>query len=755
MKSAVSTPILKDEVSRPAPRVVQLRTSSMKRNASRDNRVSRRCVLAGNVRGNVSAEGLAVTAILGGALVFGLLVLREQRRFAPVIQIDRASLNSTTVQWVAAGIVCAFALGCAYAALRHLPIGYDHLLPEAVAPPEELANAFDLLGDPDTELGRMFGAGLHFVGQQAEAPAASHDAAGLVANEGLFRALVQNSADGIIIAAPDTTIRFLSAPVEKRFGYRGGDLVGRRLSNFVHRDDRRSVHRTWMQQATTPRGTTFTVRCRVKDAGARWRTVEVAGVNMIDDAAVGGIVLHVRDITERTANEELLTHRAFHDPLTALANRALFRDRVGHALARSRREKTPGVVVLFLDLDDFKTVNDTMGHEAGDQVLVASAAKLLNATRGSDTVARLGGDEFAILLENTRVDEEALVVARRLLTSLSMPVSVDARELRELVRVGASIGIVRARADDTEDTLLRNADLAMYKAKKGGKNRFEIFHPDMQAEVAERVRLESDMRGSLVAGTDFQLAYQPIVDLWSRAIVGVESLARWDHPHRGMLAPAAFMALAEESGLIVPLGRWILREACRQLSRWHASAETPSLGMTINVSARQLRDASLLHDVEDALGDFGIDPAALTLDITESVIMSDTDSTLNALFELKGLGVRIAIDDVGTGYSSLSYLRQFPIDVLKIDKSFVDGVAKGGQHSALARTVIALADTLGLQAIAEGIEHANQLEALAKLGCQFGQGFLFAKPLPADQIAQIIETGNANIAAGAKVLVNQ
>ena len=734
----------------------------MKRHAGRETRVSGTRVFAERARGNASAEGLTVTAVLGVALMLGLFALREQRRFAPATGIDHASLSSTAVQWTAAGIICFLALGCVFAVLWRFPRADDDFPQEGAHAHEGARHTQDiqphgdsalvLLANTDSELCRMFGsrAGSANATRHAALPPDAEDAP--CEHAPLFRALVHNAQDTVLVVNADATIRFVSASVEQNLGHPVVDLIGRRLLEFVHADDQRSALRSWKTQGARQAGARFTLRCRVRDGKDGWRNVECAGANMVNDPAVGGIVLNARDITERTALEAQLTHRAFHDPLTSLANRALFRDRVDHALARSRREKTSGVVVLFLDLDDFKAVNDTMGHDAGDQLLVAVATKLLNATRGSDTVARLGGDEFAILLENTRVDDEVVVVARRLLTSVSAPMFVGVRERRTQARVGTSIGIARARADDTADTLLRNADLAMYKAKKSGKSRFEFFHPDMQLEVAERIQLEADMRGALVLGTEFHLLYQPIVDLATRTIVGVESLARWSHPQRGVLAPASFMPLAEESGLIVPLGRWILRDACRQASRWQAVNGAQSLGVTINVAARQLRDASFPRDVEDALTDFGIDASTLTLDITESVIMSDIDSTLGTLFALKELGVRLAIDDFGTGHSSLSSLRQFPIDVLKIDKSFVDGVARGGQNSALARTVIALAETLGLRTVAEGIEHADQHDALSMLGCEWGQGFLFARPLPADQIMGIVQGGSATIAASAGLL---
>ncbi|MEP6619669.1 MAG: EAL domain-containing protein [bacterium] len=733
----------------------------MKRSDSAERRVGRDRVPPGTRRGNASTDSVALAAIVAGALALGVLLLREQRRVAPLLPFDRTALDSSPTQWAAAAFICMAALAFVVAAVRRLPVLAENSYRDSFNPFARAGEmldaivriepAFEVLSNPHSELNRMFGAPYQQDTPPTEPTGMAPEPTATPPSDAFFRSLVHHAADTIFITGPDATVRFVSDSVVTNYGYARDAVVGRHLWEFIHVEDRRPIFKAWSDQHATVPGTRFTLRCRVRDAADGWRHVEIAATNMCDDSAVEGIVLSARDITERTEVEAQLTHRAFHDGLTSLANRALFRDRVEHALARSRRDKTSGIVVLFLDLDDFKSVNDTMGHDAGDQLLVTVAAKLLNATRGSDTVARLGGDEFAILLENTRVDEEALVVARRLLTSLSAPMLVGSRELRKPMRVGASIGLSRALDDDTADTLLRHADLAMYKAKKGGKNRYEIFHPDMRQEVAERRRLESDMRSALVEGTEFYLLYQPIVDLASRGIVGVEALVRWDHPERGPLVPAGFLPLAEESGLIAPLGRWILRDACRQASRWN-NCRSATLGVTINISARQLRDVTLPREVDEALRDFGVDPACITLDITESVIMSDTDSTLGTLFALKELGVRLAIDDFGTGYSSLSHLRQFPVDVLKIDKTFVDGVTKGGQHSALARTVIALADTLGLQTIAEGVEHAGQHEVLTTLGCHLGQGFLFAKPVRAEQIKDVVDNGSATISPATRAL---
>lgn len=485
---------------------------------------------------------------------------------------------------------------------------------------------------------------------------------------------------------------------------------------------------------------------------------------------LGATVASLRsEISERERVEAELAFQAFHDALTGLANRALFRDRVTHALARdSRREG--GVAVLFLDLDNFKLVNDSMGHAEGDRLLTVTAGRLLNATRGGDTVARMGGDEFAVLLENVHTDEAVLTVTERILSSLSYPIALNDRD----VQVGVSIGIARARLEDNAEELLRNADVAMYSAKQGGKGRYELFAPEMYDEMIDRMELEADLDRAMTR-EEFRLVYQPIVELSSGAVTGVETLLRWEHPHRGTVPPMVFIPVAETTGLIIELGRWVLLEACRQGAGWVAArsagsdcteqgdngsagrrttgevgaAMPPQLAMspgplsiTVNVSGHQLQHDEFISHLTDALTSSGLPPSCLVLEITESVIMQDTDWMLQRLHDLKGLGVRLAIDDFGTGYSSLGFLQKFPVDILKIDKAFIDSVAHGGQHAALARTILALGDMLSLRCVAEGIEDADQRHHLLSLGCEMGQGYLFARPLQPDEIGRLLDTGS-------------
>jgi diguanylate cyclase (GGDEF)-like protein len=440
------------------------------------------------------------------------------------------------------------------------------------------------------------------------------------------------------------------------------------------------------------------------------------------DAAISRLP-GMRDTGDRKDIEEQLRRLAFHDPLTLLANRALFRDRVEHALAVSKRSDR-GVAMLFIDLDNFKSINDSFGHSEGDRVLSASAQRLVQCTRSGDTVARLGGDEFAVLLENLTSKEPVVEIAGRIVAALQEPFPF----LGSDQRISASIGVAFATPDDGVEELLRNADVAMYSAKSLGKGRFAVFVADMPDVANMRIQVESELAQALVKD-QFQIHYQPIVELRSGYLLGVEALVRWRHPTRGLVSPGEFLDIAEGSGQMIALGRWVLHQACAEVKDWQSRLpEGRQVRLAVNVSVGQLRDSDLVADVTQALRETALDPGCLVIEVTESVLMHNTESMLAKLNQLKKLGVRVAIDDFGTGYSSLAYLHRFPIDIVKIDRSFIEHLGGVEDGAALTRAIITLGDTLGLEVIAEGIELESQQRELVKLGCVAGQGYFYAKP---------------------------
>jgi diguanylate cyclase (GGDEF)-like protein/PAS domain S-box-containing protein len=445
----------------------------------------------------------------------------------------------------------------------------------------------------------------------------------------------------------------------------------------------------------------------------------------------------VRDLSERKRFEGQLASQALHDRLTGLPNRVLLRDRLEHALARAAR-RGASVALLIADVDRFKVINESMGHDGGDRLLVAVAERLSDLLRPGDTVARMGGDEFALLCEDIGGYQEASGIASRVVGAFDKPFHVHGADLSLTASVGVAVGSL---AGPAPELLLRDADVAMYRAKDSGRDRYEVFDETMLADASERLSVEKDLRQAIVDG-QLRLYYQPIVHIDTGAIAGFEALVRWEHPVRGLLGPVEFIPTAEQTGLIVPLGRYVLAEACLQAASWadmHATGE--QLRISVNVSAKQLAQPGWSDEVAQALAESGLAPRQLVLEITESVLMEDTDNTAVRLEELRRLGVRIAIDDFGTGYSSLGYLRRLPVDILKIDKSFIDGVAEGPHESALARAVVKLASTLRLEAVAEGISNRKQLLQLRRLRCPYGQGFYFCRPQPSEAIPGLLELG--------------
>jgi len=569
----------------------------------------------------------------------------------------------------------------------------------------------------------VFAAGLLLLGRQRLATrdvARSEAEAARSAAEARFTSLVRESSDAIAITAGDGRLVYVTPSAQRVFGVPPEALLGRRMTELVALEDRVRLQEVFAT-ALAPDGASETVELRVVRGKDDQRVIEMVATNLLREPSVAGCVLNIRDVTERKRLEEQLRRLAFHDPLTLLANRALFRDRVQHALAVSRRRGNR-VAAIFVDLDNFKKINDSMGHGEGDRVLRATAQRLTRCTRTGDTVARLGGDEFAVLTEDAADPKGVIEVAERIVETLREPFPGSS------LCVAASVGVAFAAEGDSVEDLLRNADVAMYHAKEQGKNRFRVFEPQMQQAARDRSRIEADLTRAFHRN-ELRLLYQPIVDLASGYLLGVEALVRWQHPERGLITPAEFMEVAEETGQVVGLGRRVLYEACREVRDWRERMPLgEELRVWVNVSARQLQSGSLLSEITGALEQSGLDPSGLVVEMTERVVMQNTEETLARLCELKGLGVRIAIDDFGTGYSSLTYLHRFPIDILKIDRSFVQGLGDERDGTELARAIIMLGGTLGLEVVAEGIEYEHQLRELVELGCVAGQGYYYSRP---------------------------
>jgi diguanylate cyclase (GGDEF)-like protein/PAS domain S-box-containing protein len=546
-----------------------------------------------------------------------------------------------------------------------------------------------------------------------------------------FAAMVRSSSDLTTVVGPDGAVTYQSPSSEHLLGVGPETLIGDDFAHLLHPDDQPVWHRALAQVRQHP-GSEATLEWRLRTSDGSPVSVESRLTNLLDDPSVNGLVVNSRDVSDRTRLEAELRHQAFHDSLTGLANRALFQDRLEHALVRLGR--TGGAIgVLFLDLDDFKSVNDGRGHGVGDELLRAVTARLRNAVRGGDTLARLGGDEFAVLLEGIDPDagEET---GTRLLQALRAPFALAGSD----TPIRASVGVVTTTdATTAADELLRNADIAMYAAKSAGKGRCVVFHPGLHEQVISRLQMESDLARAV---DDQQLAvlYQAIVDLESGEVTGMEALMRWRHPHRGVVMPSEFIPVAESTGLIVPMGRWLLERACLDARAMQEETERFDLHLAVNLSARQLDDPRLVEDVESALSRSGLFPNLLTLEITESVFMANPDRSVDVLDRLKALGVKLSIDDFGTGYSSLAYLRQLPVDELKIDRSFVGGEDSTAESQALVHTIVRLAQDFGLDTVAEGIETDSQRVRLREAGCRMAQGFFFARPVDTHHLRQVI-----------------
>jgi len=550
-----------------------------------------------------------------------------------------------------------------------------------------------------------------------------------------FRLLVQNSSDMKLVFDETTLIVYASPAATALLGVTPESLVGQLAIDVVHPDDRDCLRlQVASLQPTKP--TTNAVQFRVAHADGSWRHVEAVVSDLRDQPAVGGFVANILDTTERTVAEDLLAYHALHDPLTGLPNRTLILDRTDQMLTRARREFRP-LAVLIVDLDNFKDINDTLGHLAGDKILQAVANRFTGMLRESDTVGRLGGDEFVVLTEGVSLAAGPEMVAERLQDVLREPFRIEGYEKTPL-RLSASVGVVAGDRPTAQD-LLRDADIALNRAKALGNGSYVSFEAAMQSAVLERLELKMDLHAAL-ANDEFFLCYQPIFDLRSVSACGVEALLRWTHPTRGTVAPDEFIPPLEESGMILDVGRWVLRTACRQAADWQRRGY--DLTVSVNASIRQLESGTFLDDVREALGASGLAPGSLVVEVTETALMRDRDATVFHLRGLKELGVLVAVDDFGTGYSSLAYLRQFPVDSLKIDRSFIASMADSTESAALVHTLIELGRALGLQTLAEGIENQKQLGRLRAEGCDQGQGFLFSRPVSPEIVESFLRGGS-------------
>jgi diguanylate cyclase (GGDEF)-like protein/PAS domain S-box-containing protein len=587
------------------------------------------------------------------------------------------------------------------------------------------------------------GFGLLWRARQRRRQAVSDSLAGARAQ---FEAMVENGSDLFFLTDDDDRTQYCSPPAARFFGMSAIEMCEAPLEQLIHPDDLglasdaiASVHAMGVVDP-------FDVRVRHADGG--WRTLQVAGNDLSLASDVHAIAWNTHDVTDRRNLEDQLVRQAFEDSLTGLANRALFRDRINHAFALESRS-LPMVAVLMIDLDGFKGINDSMGHGAGDEALKEIAARIARSARPGDTIARLGGDEFAVLLEGLSELSFAHEVANRILDLVRQPLTIHGTS----VQVSASIGIATSdNIDCTPESLIRDADTAMYVAKANGRDRFARFETAMHARATQKLRFSQDLSHAL-ARDELVVYYQPSISLESSKLEGAEALLRWRHPEDGLIPPNDFIPIAEQNGLIVPIGRWVLEQACEQAVKWqHELVNGDAFVMGVNVSGKQLNHESLIPDVRSILSNSGLRPECLILEVTESVLMSDLDTVIARLQELKDLGVSIAIDDFGTGYSSLAYLRQLPIDILKIDKTFVDAASAGDPGGdAILRAILDLSDGLQLRTIAEGVEEESQALHVKELGCQSAQGFLYSRPMPPDGLRLSFAAnswGNQRVAAG-------
>jgi len=551
-------------------------------------------------------------------------------------------------------------------------------------------------------------------------------------SEDRFRSLVQNSSDTTLVLGAGGIVTYASPSVVGLLGLEPSAIVGRSAGELLHPADREPA------EAETTRRLSLSAEAEplqfrmMRDDGS-WRHVEAIVTDLRDRPSVGGYVANIRDITERKEAESLLAHQALHDPLTGLPNRVLLVNRLRHAIARGARSDAAPPVVMFLDLDRFKLVNDSLGHGAGDRLLIEVSRRLESFTRSSDTVARFGGDEFVILCEDVTDEQTVSALAQRIMTSFEDPFTID----DETFHIGISIGVASVEEDlPSAEELLGDADFAMYLAKaRSGPGRIQLFDQAARASARQRIHMETALARALERG-ELEVYYQPIVEVCGGRWVGTEALVRWNHPTRGLLEPSSFLEVAEQTGMIVPIGAWVLAEACAQVRAWNAGLATNDrLSLSVNLSARQLAEPGLFASVTAILADARVDPDefALCLEMTESLLPDNEDQAFRHLIDLHRLGIDLAIDDFGTGYSSLRHVRELPVSTVKIDQSFVSGLGQFPRDEAIVKSVVQLAHALGLKVVAEGVRSALQARCLENMSCDYAQGYIYGQAEPADE----------------------
>jgi PAS domain S-box-containing protein len=566
-------------------------------------------------------------------------------------------------------------------------------------------------------------------------------------NEGRFRTLTENSADIIMITDAQGTITYMSPSVEAVVGWKNRTLVGRNVAELIHEEDAALVQAALA--AVVAREGSSTIEFRMRHDDGRWLDFSSLLRNLANDPNIKGLLFNARDITNDKRTQEVVDFNASHDVLTRLPNRAVFMDRLQMVLDRKKRHPETHAALLFLDLDDLKVVNETLGHDAGDVVIVEFGQRLRACVREVDTVARprdlrlldgtpgtiarFGGDEFIVLLEDVSDPSDAIRVAQRIQEMMKLPFLIYDQPIFKSVSIGISF-----TSEDTDvRTMLANADVAMYRAKTNGKSRFEVYDEATHAQITRRLDMEQALRTAL-ENNQFRVHYQPIVSLATGRIAGREALVRWERPGAGLVSPAAFIPMAEEIGLIVELGRWVLVEACRQTAKWTGTGFEAGPYVSVNVSARQFAYPAFVEHVRSALRETGLDPHRLKVELTEGTAMIDPERALDVMLELAEMGVTLSLDDFGTGYSSLSALRRFPVRTIKIDRSFVSSIHVNSQLAAIVTTICGLARILCMEVVAEGLENVEQLAKLKAISCDFAQGYLLSKPLVAESIAPLL-----------------